>query len=281
MNEILFVGYDARHGGDFEFNSESNGNSYMLIMTNTPVLIETDGVMTEYPEHTAVLYAPHSKVHYRGIGDVYSDNWIRFKSDETYVNEFPLANTAFSVSEPEYIHNLIQLITWETTMSLTSPREMRHSGLLMFSSEERAAKAELLNSRTIEDLFRILFDKLKENVVNEPVGGYYTKLLDIRKQIANSPNLSWTVPEIAGRLNLSEGYLQYIYKKEFGVSCMDDVISFRLRKAEDYLKFSNLSMSEIAEKCGYNSNEHFLRQFKARLGMTPGQYRKNGGKPQQ
>ena len=76
-------------------------------------------------------------------------------------------------------------------------------------------------------------------------------------------------------LHLSAGYLQALYKKLFGSSCMDDVITGRLRRAQDQLIYTTKSIQEIAESCGYNNVEHFCRQFRQYIGCTPGQFRKS------
>ena len=80
---------------------------------------------------------------------------------------------------------------------------------------------------------------------------------------------------MAKDLHISTGYLQLLYKREFNVSCMDDVISFRLLKARDLLIYTTESISEIAWQCGYNNPEHFCRQFRKFTGTSPGEFRKN------
>lgn len=60
-----------------------------------------------------------------------------------------------------------------------------------------------------------------------------------------------------------------------GSSCMDNVIEGRLRRAQDLLEYSEYSIRDISEQCGYNNVEHFCRQFRQHNGCTPGQYRKN------
>lgn len=35
------------------------------------------------------------------------------------------------------------------------------------------------------------------------------------------------------------------------------------------------TLAEVAERLGYKSTQHFILQFKAATGMTPGAYRKN------
>ena len=55
---------------------------------------------------------------------------------------------------------------------------------------------------------------------------------------------------------------------------MEDVILQRLKRAQDQLISTAKSVQEIAEDCGYNNVEHFCRQFRKFLGISPGRYRK-------
>lgn len=274
MNKVNFVGYESYHDSSFEYDFFKDSNFYLLLFIHTPSIIIINDEAITCPANTAILYPPNAHIHYKANGEYYSDSWLRFISTESFVKDFPLLGQPFSISEPEYVENLIKLITWETSISIDSPRIYQHSGIDFFSSNREKETASYLNQPVIDDLLRILFRKLHDSVMNKSISFHETELLLLRRKIANSPEQPWNIPAIAKELNLSEGHLQSLYKQQFGISCMDDIINFRLKKAEDYLTFSNHSIATISEICGYNSHEHFSRQFKSRFGLTPGEYRK-------
>ena len=60
----------------------------------------------------------------------------------------------------------------------------------------------------------------------------------------------------------------------FGVSVMTDVINGRYDRAKRLLSSTNLTVKQIAERCGYVSEYNFMRQFKSKCGKTPTEYRK-------
>jgi AraC-like DNA-binding protein len=97
----------------------------------------------------------------------------------------------------------------------------------------------------------------------------------------SQPGRNWSVSDMAEQLHISVGYLHLLYKRQFGVSCIDDVIESRVRQARDYLSHTQLRIQEIAALCGYNSAEHFSRQFHRQCGMSPGQYRRAATSPGQ
>lgn len=81
--------------------------------------------------------------------------------------------------------------------------------------------------------------------------------------------------DICKAYSFSAGYFRQIYKDLFGVSFHQDVINARISKAVCLLATSAMSIASVAEACGYEDYNYFLRQFQKVVGMTPGQYRKH------
>ncbi|MCQ2434765.1 MAG: substrate-binding domain-containing protein [Oscillospiraceae bacterium] len=80
--------------------------------------------------------------------------------------------------------------------------------------------------------------------------------------------------DICKAYSFSAGYFRQIYKDLFGISFHQDVINARISKAVSLLATSAMSIASVAEACGYEDYNYFLRQFQKVVGMTPGQYRK-------
>lgn len=254
MNEIDFIGYSAVHPGDFFYDIPTGYDCYLLLFITSPAELLADNELTRVPANTAILYTPGSRIYYRAANEEYRNDWIRFYSNESFVEQFPIKNMPFSVRDPEYCHNLFKLLTWESSFS--SP-----------SSEA-----------TISHLLWVLFSKLHETAAEELMSIHTQALVRLHKKICNQPQAPWSISGMADELHLSTSRLQTLYKQLFGISCMDDVINRRLHRAKDQLKFTTTPIREIAENCGYNNVEHFCRQFKQYNGCTPGQFRKMSAK---
>ncbi|MGN0620647.1 MAG: AraC family transcriptional regulator [Porcipelethomonas sp.] len=119
-------------------------------------------------------------------------------------------------------------------------------------------------------------DSIIEKNKNEKhcISGCIKSFSQLRKQIYAQPYKKWTIDEMAQLMLLSRAYFQRLYKKEFGVSVMTDVISARMDLAKRLLVTDKRSISEIASACGYESEVYFMQQFKKVTGITPTQYRK-------
>ncbi len=79
---------------------------------------------------------------------------------------------------------------------------------------------------------------------------------------------------LAACFYLTETYLCDLFKKQTGESIMNFLRRIRLHKAKRLLAFTNLTLREVACRCGYADYSYFGRQFKAESGVTPDLYRK-------
>ncbi len=89
-----------------------------------------------------------------------------------------------------------------------------------------------------------------------------------------------TVAQVAEAVNLSEGYLQRLYKKEKGISLMDKVLWMRIEKAKLLLENSTLPVIDVAVAAGFNSRQHFSSTFTRLVGCSPAAWRKSKGNVQ-
>lgn len=99
------------------------------------------------------------------------------------------------------------------------------------------------------------------------------KLIEYAKElIKEKPNLNHHI--IASNIGYSYDRFRHLFKEIVGITPKQYQLETRLVKAKDLLLNSNLSIKNIAEKCGFNSNISFTNFFTKRLGITPLKYRK-------
>lgn len=87
-----------------------------------------------------------------------------------------------------------------------------------------------------------------------------------------------SLEEIANQVYLNPSYLTRMFKRETGMGISDFVISERLSEACELLKKTNMNVSTIASRLGYNNFSYFARAFKKQTGMTPLDYRRHKSK---
>lgn len=250
MLRTEYAGHQSFHPCDFSYRRDPSQTNWQIIHTLTPSEVLIDGVWTEYPENHIIIYSPHSQGAYRACGDIeFCNNWVSFYTNEQYIlhNSLPIA-VPFPVMYPDIMDHIMHMIAAENC----------------FANEYK--------EQNINQLFHLLYNKLHESYTDN-ISSLSQNLIRLRFRIANNPAYHWTVPYMAELLNVSTGYLHLIYKKTFGIACMDDVYQNRIELAKDYIAHSKYSVNQIAELCGYQNTEHFCRQFKKITGTTASEYK--------
>lgn len=73
---------------------------------------------------------------------------------------------------------------------------------------------------------------------------------------------------------MNASYLSQLFKQDTGQSFTNYVLHIRLTKAEQLLRETPLSISDISESVGYTDYGHFSKLFKKYKGVSPKSYRK-------
>ena len=102
----------------------------------------------------------------------------------------------------------------------------------------------------------------------------YPQLKEIRREMYDNPVENMSVDKLCRRLAVSRTYFHRIYMAAFGVTFRQDAIKSRLSYACGLLLETELTVNVIAEKCGYESESYFMRQFRQHMGCTPSEYRR-------
>ncbi len=82
-----------------------------------------------------------------------------------------------------------------------------------------------------------------------------------------------SVEDIAAFCNLNRSYFGKIFKEAVGKNPQEFLIAYRMSKAAELLKLTELSIGDISNAVGYPSQLHFSRAFKNVYGISPRQWR--------
>lgn len=230
-------------------------HDFTFFMFRTPVTFRIDGEKIKFKSNSAVIFS-------RGCNpdltlaekNTISFDYIGFNissSDKQYILS---VNVPINIPVPVYDDSVIT----NTLKSMKS--EFIH----------------IHHDEFMELSMKIIFLSLCEISAREnlPDIMHYDKLKAVRNAIIAEPMRLWSVDEICYHLNMSRTYFHRLYRKAFGVTCIQDVIQNRLDYACELLKNTDFSVSEISEKCGYDNDSYFMRQFRKYKNCTPSEFRR-------
>lgn len=81
------------------------------------------------------------------------------------------------------------------------------------------------------------------------------------------------ISEISSTMNIDRTYIYKLFKKYLNISPQQYILNYRLEKSTVLLRKSNLSITEISEKMGFNTYSYFVKKFKVYTGVSPLEYR--------
>ena len=84
--------------------------------------------------------------------------------------------------------------------------------------------------------------------------------------------------ELATALGYNKTYLCDLFHRETGFTIGNYILRCKVEAAENMLRYSEYSGSEIANYLGFASHSHFIESFKKITGMTPTAFRRKAGR---
>ncbi len=148
----------------------------------------------------------------------------------------------------------------------------------------------------LEDLFTLANSDsyVKDMEINEKLSALLTELMkegwhpdkkhahsspkrnltEIKDYINSHYTQKITLDDLAGRFFINKFYLSRLFKEQFDISVNNYLLQVRTTQAKQLLRFTDLSIEQIGQKCGMNDANYFSRMFKKMEGITPGEYRK-------
>ena len=79
--------------------------------------------------------------------------------------------------------------------------------------------------------------------------------------------------EISRSVNYDSSYFSRLFRRETGMSYIDYRFYTRMLQAQEMMRRTNCSSSEIARAIGFSNTAYFFTRFRRFCGMTPGEWR--------
>ena len=84
-----------------------------------------------------------------------------------------------------------------------------------------------------------------------------------------------TLEQLSEEAHINKYYLSHAFKREYGVSPINYLISRRINESKYLLAETDLSMSQIAQLLGFSSLSYFSQAFRKTQGVSPMEFRQS------
>ena len=145
--------------------------------------------------------------------------------------------------------------------------------------------SKLADDRAAEKAARILvLDRIRTDRDVQPNGDLFPTAVSrhIRRALLmmeSNIQEKTSVSDIAKKLGISRRQLERLFSEEIQTSPVAAYLALRLRYAGTLLANTDLQISEIAYRCGFQNAGHFSRVYRQNVGIPPSNFRKTGTPP--
>jgi AraC-like DNA-binding protein len=98
--------------------------------------------------------------------------------------------------------------------------------------------------------------------------------MQIAKQLLSDPSSRLSIAEIAGRLGYTPVHFSRIFRSTAGTCPRSWRANARIEHATKMLEQSDLTVTRIAEECGFEEQSNFNHMFRKMLGCSPSSWRR-------
>lgn len=156
-------------------------------------------------------------------------------------------------------------------------RETSRISEVLTALYDTAASKDYIRDMRINELLSSLLTLLMEQSWNPKSGKRLPRLMDvseIRVYIDEHYAEKLSLADVADHFYISKDYLGKLFKECFGTTVNGYILSVRITKAKQLLRFSDKTAEEIGGLVGMPDANYFSRMFKKVEGVSPSEYRK-------
>jgi hypothetical protein len=158
-------------------------------------------------------------------------------------------------------------------------QQLLEKGMLLYDalySWARYLQSEKHTQNPTENLLMDVFNKfIRQKSSRKKIPAWAQELKEIIQDQVDT-NLTLSLTAISKTLQVHPAYLSREFAKYFDdLSFGDYIRKLRIEKAEQLIRSTHYSLTEIAYLTGFSDQSHFTRIFKKHTGKSPSAYRKS------
>lgn len=138
--------------------------------------------------------------------------------------------------------------------------------------EEKNDDTDILTAQQIVNIMTAICTESSEKEHSD--SALVDKLRSIQHYLDEHYTEALSLDRLAEQFFISKYYLSREFKKEFGITIIQYILTKKITNAKELLRYSNASIEDIAQLCGIDDASYFNKVFKKMEGCTASEYRK-------
>ncbi|WP_089741642.1 response regulator transcription factor [Gracilibacillus ureilyticus] len=175
----------------------------------------------------------------------------------------PVVIIISAYSEFEYAHQALELGVINYLLKPISKEKLMEAVEKALSIEEQIERSGVMN-KIIDEKWMHTREEVHYNRAIREALDYIESYF---------PN-ELTLKQVAEEVHLNASYLSGLFKDELDMTFSEYLTRRRIQEAKRLLLTTDLTVTEIAEKIGYQTSKYFIKIFKQYENNTPHAYRK-------
>ena len=246
----------------------TEGRAHRLILglsgTGKFLTIEEGGEATfSVTRGECIFLAPNTwiscipKVTYKSLGIIFGNSFLR------------VTITQRTVKNKEV--TLSYLAKWQTNMGIHI-REDHLLQLLQQPLPDDSSKRYVIY--LLEILLNLTWERLMEGDSHQPARahGLWQAICEYISEHWSESDLSRD--QLADHFHVHPNHISRLFKKYGKTKYITFLNDVRLSRSMELLESASYSVTDTAALCGYTDLQYYIRCFRERYGITPGEYRK-------
>lgn len=147
--------------------------------------------------------------------------------------------------------------------------QFRHSGM-------ESACFEMEVQRAINAIWQLIYTHMAECELPQIIKNEHALQIRMQKMLSfinENYNREISLNDIAQSASISKSEASRCFQSYLGTSPVNYLLNYRIQKAMQLLRTSEMTVEAISLECCFGSSAYFCKLFRSRTGMTPKQYR--------
>ena len=167
----------------------------------------------------------------------------------------------------------VREIFYNVRFTLRSAAEEMELDMDPYDQEYAPNKSPEANWKILTEMLDTIFLHMKKKSQGD-VTALQERVMSWVRENACDPNICATT--VSKEFSITEKRAYEIVRSVTGMSFSEYLLMLRMKAAGRLLYSTQLSVAEVAHRCGYPAESTFFRVFRKYHGISPSQYRRNG-----